>query len=73
MCRHNLPQIQVITSMQFSLMGNEKSFTRVQGPQICSVMIKVLLLIMCPFDQRTTPRQEDQTQVYMWMKTFDLR
>lgn len=38
MCRHNLPQIQIITSMQFFLMGKEKSFIEVQGPQICSIM-----------------------------------
>lgn len=64
------------TCIFFLLMWKQKSFTGVQGPielQICSVTLKVLLSIMCLLGQGITPRQEDQTQVYMWMRTSDLR
>lgn len=75
--QYKLPQIQVTRNMHFFLLiWKQKSFTGVQGPielQICSVTLKVLLSIMCLLGQGITPRQEDQTQVYMWMRTFDLR
>lgn len=64
------------TCIFFLLMGKKKSFTGVECStelQICSVTLKVLLSIMCPLGQRITSRQEDQTQVYIWMRTFDLR